>query len=190
MSTIVVAKKNGIAAIGADTLTKHGYTKQHASFIANHSKIIKIGQSYMAITGDASLWQVLSHYLGHQETPPGLESPDAIFEFARNLHRVMKEEYFLNPREDEKDPFESSQLDCLIANSSGIFGLYSLRSVDEFTSYYAFGAGGRFALGAMHAMVQRVDSAEELARVGLEAAAEFDDETGGPFEVKTIKLQG
>ena len=190
MSTIVVTKMNGVVAIGADTLTKHGYTKQHASLIANHTKITRIGESYLAATGDASWILVLSHYLARRKGVPRLDSPAAIFDFARSFHKELKEDYFLNPREDEKDSFESSQLDCLIANPAGIFGLYSLRSVDEFTKFYAFGAECRFALGAMHAAHPGAKSAEDLARAGLEAAAEFDDETGAPFELHAFKLRG
>ena len=64
MSTIVVARKNGTVTIGADTLTKHGYTRQHAYLIANHSKLLKVGESFVAITGDASLNLVLADYFG------------------------------------------------------------------------------------------------------------------------------
>lgn len=188
MSTIVVAKKNGCAAIGADTLTKHGYTRQHAYLIENHSKLLKVGESFLAITGDASLNLVLADYIGRSRRPPAFDSPEAIFSFARNLHASLRDEYFLNPKEDEKDPFESSQLDCLIANPAGIFGLYSLRSVDAFSRFYAFGTGRQYAIGAMHTLFDTADSAEDLCRAGLEAAAEFDDDTGRPLEIHTIPL--
>jgi ATP-dependent protease HslVU (ClpYQ) peptidase subunit len=190
MSTIVVARKNGTVTIGADTLTKHGYTRQNAYLIANHSKLLKVGESFVAITGDASLNLVLADYFGRSKRPPSLDSPEAIFSFARDMHASLRDEYFLNPKEDEKDPFESSQLDCLIANPAGIFGLYSLRSVDEFTRFYAFGSGRQYAIGAMHATFESADSAETLCRAGLEAAAEFDDDTGRPLEIHTIALKG
>lgn len=143
----------------------------------------------MAITGDASLNLVLANYVGRSKRPPKLDSPEAIFSFARDLHASLRDEYFLNPKEDEKDPFESSQLDCLIANAGGIFGLYSLRSVDEFTRFYSFGSGRQYAIGAMHAAFETVGSAEALCRTGLEAAAEFDDDTGRPLEIHTMELQ-
>src|SRR5262249_21386298 len=100
----------------------------------------------------------------------------------------LKEDYFLNPSEDSADEFESSRFDCLIANRSGIFGLYALRSVQEYTRFYAFGSGYAYALGAMHAVYDKANSAEEVVRAGLEASAEFDGPTGLPIEVRSIPL--
>lgn len=85
--------------------------------------------------------------------------------------------------------FESSQLDCLITNTSGIYGLYLLRTVYEFTKFFSFENGKtNLELRAMKA-VYDIYTAEEIARIGLEAAAEFDDSTGLPVEVLTIKLR-
>lgn len=189
MSTIVVVKKNGLVAIGADTMTKLGGTYESAEYIESHSKIIQVGQNCIALVGHASWGLVLSNYFAKTKAKIVLNSPQAIFEMARVLHNSLKEDYFLNPREDEDDPFESSQLDCLIANPFGIFGLYSLRSVQEYSKFYAFGSGYKFALGAMRAIYNLEYSAEEIARIGVEAAADFDDATGLPVEVKTIKLK-
>lgn len=188
MSTVAVAKKGGQAAIGADTLTCLGTTKEGAAYVANHSKVIRVGESYLAVVGHASWPLVLSSYFAkHRELPP-LDSVLAIFEEARELHKTLKEEYFLNPTADSDDEFESSQFDCLIANPWGIFGLYSLRSVQEYYKFYAFGNGYKFALGAMHAVYDRVTTAEEVVRAGLEASAEFDDGTGLPIEIRAVSL--
>jgi ATP-dependent protease HslVU (ClpYQ) peptidase subunit len=193
MSTIVVAKKAGRAAIGADTLTQLGFaklggTRESAAYVANHSKVIRVGESYLAAVGQASWPLVLSSYFAGLAEPPRLESVQAIFEAARELHRALKEDYFLNPNADQDDEFESSQLECLIANRGGIFGLYSLRSVSEYTRFYAFGNGYGYALGAMHAVYDTADSAEEVVRAGLAAAAEFDYATGLPMEVHSVEL--
>jgi ATP-dependent HslUV protease, peptidase subunit HslV len=188
MSTIVVAKKGGQAAIGADTLACLGTTKESAAYVANHSKIIPVGDSYLAVVGHASWPLVLSSYFARQKEPPSLESALAIFEAARELHKALKEEYFLNPGEKSEDEFESSQFDCLIANRSGIFGLYALRSVQEYNKFYAFGSGYGFALGAMHAVYDRASSAEAVVRAGLEASVEFDGPTGLPIEIRSVDL--
>jgi ATP-dependent HslUV protease subunit HslV len=70
----------------------------------------------------------------------------------RRLHPVLKEHAFLNPKEDEDDPYESSQITALIANATGIYGVYSYREVFEFDRFWAAGSGRSFALGAMHAL--------------------------------------
>ena len=62
MTTIAVVKKDGIAAIAADTLTKWGSAKESAAYIANHEKILRVGDSYLAITGSATFKMVLKDY--------------------------------------------------------------------------------------------------------------------------------
>ena len=61
-----------------------------------------------------------------------------------------KEQHFLNPKEEEDDPYESTQITALIANANGIFGVYSMREVFEYNHFWAVGSGREFALGAMH----------------------------------------
>jgi ATP-dependent protease HslVU (ClpYQ) peptidase subunit len=188
MSTIVVARKGAQAAIGADTMCTLGATKESADYIANHSKMLRVGESYLATVGLASWPLVLASYFARRDEPPRLDSVGAIFEAARELHAALRHDYFLQPAGDSGDEFESTQLDCLIANRRGIFGLYPLRAVQEYTRFYAFGSGYRIALGAMHAAYEAAGSAELVARAGLEAAAEFDDGTGHPIEVRVLEL--
>ena len=190
MSTIVVAKKGGEAVIGADTLTCLGSTKESAAYIENHSKITKIGTSYIAHVGHASWGLVLARCFAKLKREPRLDSPQQIFETARELHQLLKLEYYLNPKEDDEDPFESSQVDCLIANPSGIYGLYSLRSVQQYSRFYAFGSGYKFALGAMRAVYETAASAKEVAQAGLDASVDFDDGMAPPLEIISVPLAG
>ena len=189
MSTAVVVKKDGQVAIGADTLTRLGAMKRRAEYVERGSKIMQLGESYIAIVGSAAMRQVLDSYFAQHRKAPPLDSRESIFEMARKLHGAMKQDYFLNPSEDDDDPFESSRMDCLIANPSGIFGLYALRSVQEFARFWAFGSGDEYALGAMRVAYPTASSAEEIARAGLEAAADFDASTDLPMEVHTIALK-
>jgi ATP-dependent protease HslVU (ClpYQ) peptidase subunit len=189
MSTIVVVRKDGTAVIGADTLTKLGYTCESAEYIRHHSKIIKVGQNFIGVVGHASGGLVMASYFSSLKTKVTWDSQQSIFEMARTMHTSLKDDYFLNPTEDTDDPFESSQFSCLIANQHGIFGLYALRSVQEYTKFYAFGSGYKFALGAMHAVYNSKMTASQIAKAGLSAAAEFDDATGSPLEIKTVQLK-
>jgi len=186
MSTIVVVKKNNEIVIGADTLTKYGYTKLRAGYAKNQSKIITVGDSYIATCGNAVVDLILKSYFKSLDELPNLDSVDNIFEMACNLHSVLKEKYFLNPNEDEEEMYESSRMDCLIANKHGIFGLDGYRYVEEYTRYAAYGSGYKFALGAMKVAFEENYTAEEVARLGLEAAAEYDDGTDKPFHIYKI----
>lgn len=185
MTTIVVVKKNGVACIAADTLARFGSTRETADYIVNNEKIIRVGDSYLALTGHASLQLVVESYFADPEVPCSFGSTADIFETFRGMHMALKDQYFLNPKESDEDPFESSQMDCLIANSSGIFGVYALRSVLEYKKFYALGSGYGYALGAMHATYEAMESAVDIARAGVAAAATFDDGTSLPATIYT-----
>ena len=101
-------------------------------------------------------------------------------------HTLLKEKYFLNPKEDESDPYESSQITAVIANPSGIYGVYSLREVFRFERFWGIGSGRNFALGAMYASYDRFRSARTIAVAGVKAGIEFDKSSSGPHRVVTI----
>ena len=74
-------------------------------------------------------------------------------------------------------------MDVLIANPYGIFGVSGMRTVQEFARFYAYGSGTDYALGALYASYGRPElDAEALARLAINAAAEFDDGTAAPIE--------
>jgi ATP-dependent protease HslVU (ClpYQ) peptidase subunit len=187
MTTIVAVRKNGYTAIAADTLTTFGNTRLHASQDASHDKILRIGDNYVGVCGSAAHHLVLSSLLAR--TPDvQLSSKEAIFETFRKLHPILKEECFLNPKEDEEDPYESSQITALIINIHGIFAIYSMREVFEFTQYWAIGSGHEFALGAMHQAYTRCDNAADIARAGVETGIAFDKNSADPITLYNVKM--
>ncbi len=190
MTTITVVRKGGAAAIAADTLTKWGSAKESASYIVNSEKILRIGENYVAVTGNATFKLILRDYfLGLGDDVP-LGSAEEIFKTWNKLHSVLKERYFLMPEEDKEDALESSRMDVLIVNPHGIFGVSGHRTVQEFSRFYAYGSGSDYALGALWASYERSGlSAGQLARRAIEAAAEFDDGTGLPVQCYTVKLR-
>jgi len=189
MSTITVVKKNGYAAIAADTLTKWGYSKEPAEYIVNHEKIIKVGLNYIGVAGTVTTDLALRMYFSRPGVKAKLNSVADIFQTWNKLHRVLKEEFFLNSSESDDRAYETSRMDALIANPYGIFGVGPYRSVQEFTKFYAYGRGGDYAQGAMYAIYDVYESAEEIARLGVQAAAEFDEDSGLPITSYAIKLR-
>jgi ATP-dependent protease HslVU (ClpYQ) peptidase subunit len=190
MSTIAVVRKNGIAAIAADTLTRWGDIKEKAAYIANKQKILKVGDSYLGVVGPSNGIQILADYFERMKRPPKFSTPRELFTEWNRIHAALKKNYFIRPEEHEDDSFESSRMDVLIANPQGIFGMDAFRYVQVFKKYYAYGSGNRFALGAMHAVYDDPKlSAEEVAKIGVEAAAEFDDGTEAPIDVFTVRLR-
>jgi ATP-dependent HslUV protease, peptidase subunit HslV len=190
MTTIVVVKKAGQIAIAADTLTKYGdYTKESATYIVNHQKIFRVGENYIALSGSATADIAIREYFTRKKNKVKLTNTTEIFRVWNNLHKILKDKYFLNPSRHEDDSFESSRSRALIANPHGIFGVDSYRYVQEFTKFYAYGSGSDFALGALFAAYDTDRTAEEIANYAVEAAIEFDDSTGLPINSFSIHLR-
>lgn len=184
MTTIAVVRKGGQIAIAADTLTKWGSGKESATYIVNSSKLLRVGESCIAVSGNATVKHILDDYFAaHDRQATPLRSVREIFSAWQQLHKALKEEYFIRPEESQDDALESSRMDVLIANPWGIFGVSGMRTVQEFARFYAYGTGTDYALGALYAAYERPESdAEQLARLAIAAAAEFDDGTGLPIE--------
>ena len=64
-----------------------------------------------------------------------------------------------------------------------------MREVFEYTQFWAVGTGREFALGAMHSLYGRLDSAAAVAEAGIEAGATFDKNSGLPLTLFTLKLR-
>lgn len=190
MSTIVVVRKGQHACIAADTLTSFGDTKLSAHYDKYHDKIQVCGDSYIGIVGSAAHSLVIDDIFSDAEIEYDFASRQGIFQTFLKLHTVLKDKYFLNTSsKDDDDPYETSHIDGVIANPQGIFAVYGLRDTNEFSRFWAIGSGGDYALGAMHAVYDRLDSAEEIAKVGIEAGIEFNNASAAPITFKTITLE-
>ena len=193
MTTVVVVKKAGQVAIAADTLVTFGDTRLSNRFEAN-SKLFKIdttaGSSYVGIAGTVAHFPVLRKaMLALPKDQLLLGSKDEVFDTFIKLHPLLKETFFLQTKEDDNDPYESSQFSVVVANATGIYGLYSYREVFEFNEFWGIGSGRGFALGAMYAAWDKGKSAREIASLGVKAGCEFDKNSGGPVEAFTLKLK-
>ena len=189
MTTVVVVRKGNTVAIASDSLVTFVDTRLDASYEAN-DKLFKVSGSWIGMSGTTAHFPVLRRAL---TTLPAdelkLNSRDEVFDTFLKLHPKLKETYFLNPKEEDADPYESSQFTALIANAAGVFGVYSYREVFEFDRFWSVGTGRSFALGAMYASYDKAKSARELAELGVRAGCEFDKNSSGPVRAHTIKLK-
>jgi ATP-dependent protease HslVU (ClpYQ) peptidase subunit len=193
MTTVVVVKKGGQVAIAADTLVTFGDTRLGHRYEPN-SKLFKVdavgGPTYVGIAGTVAHFPVLRKAMtALPKDQLKLSSKDEVFDTFTKLHPMLKESFFLQTKEDDNDPYESSQFSVLIANGSGIYGLYSYREVFEFNQFWGIGSGRSFALGAMYASWDKAKTAREVATIGIHAGCEFDKNSGGPLELFTVKLK-
>ncbi|WP_397406663.1 MFS transporter [Polaromonas sp.] len=193
MTTLVAVRRAGQAVIATDALITFGDTRLSSRFEANE-KIFKVetpaGGSYVGMAGTAAHFPVLRKAMAAlPKDQLRLGSKDEVFDTFNKLHPVLKDTFFLQTKEDDNDPYESSQFSALIANATGIYGLYSYREVFEFKEFWAIGSGRSFALGAMHATWGKAKTAREVALAGVHAGCEFDKNSGGPVELFTVKLK-
>ena len=187
MTTLVVVRKGNHAVIAADSLTTFGDTRLSAQFDKSPEKILHHKETYIGLCGSAAHQLVFESLLSSNGNFD-FSGKTAVFETFRKLHPILKEQHFLNPKEEDDDPYESTQITALIANRSGIFGIYSMREVFEYTRFWAAGSGREFALGAMQAMYDRLDTAEQIARLGIEVGSTFDKNSALPMSLYTIAL--
>lgn len=188
MSTITAVKKNGYVAIAADTLVSMGPMKMSAAYNKTCRKILRVGDSYLGMTGFMVTVQVLESLFRIAGPPPKLSTPSEIFEVFRLVHARLRDEYFMNPRTDPTDAFEMTHLNVLVANPHGIFTVGGYRTVCEYEKFWASGSGMEYALGAMHALYDKSDDVVSVAESGVRAAADFDGATAVPIESHLIRL--
>jgi ATP-dependent HslUV protease, peptidase subunit HslV len=187
MTTLVVVRKGDTAVIAADSLTTFGDTRLSDVFDASSRKMVHHGSTTIALCGSAAHQLVYENLLSTSKEL-NFNSKAEIFETFRKLHAILKEQHYLNPKEEEDDAYESTHITALIANPTGIYGIYSMREVFEFTRFWASGSGREYALGAMLAVYDNLSTAEEIARVGIHAGATFDKNSSLPMHVETVKL--
>jgi ATP-dependent protease HslVU (ClpYQ) peptidase subunit len=188
MTTLVAVRKHDEIAIAADSLTTFGDVRLAAPFDRSYDKILRHGDTYIGLCGSAAHQLVFESLLKSNQAVD-FGNKHAIFETFRKLHPILKEQHFLNPKEEEDDPYESTQISALIANPHGIFGVYSMREVFEYSQFWAVGSGKEFALGAMHALYGRLPTADQVATAGVEAGAMFDRNSALPMTLYTLKVR-
>ena len=142
----------------------------------------------MGIVGAAAHTLVAERAFRDKTVKVDFSTRDSTFDSLLRLHPVLKEKYFLNPKDSEEDPYETSQIDSVYINSNGIFAMFALREVYEYARFWAVGSGACYALGAMHAVYGKAKSAREVAKAGASAGAEFDTSSAPPLTFRTVTL--
>lgn len=188
MSTIVVVRKDQRACIACDTLSTTGSRKQKARYTGAPEKIFRFGDTFIGTVGYAVHSTVLQSYFARYPGNVDLSSPMAIFETWRIMHKVLEDEYHLNPRRESDDAYKTTRVSAVLASPRGLFGVTPARDVEEFPAFWAIGSGTDFALGAMFATYPLLDDVEKIARVGVEAGAEFDESSDLPVIAHLIAL--
>lgn len=189
MSTITAAIRNGVISIAADSQLTTNERKETAEHVINHHKIFRVGENLLGLSGPASAELAMKSYFSALPQQPQFGSIAEIYKVWNDLHRALKDNFFLLPYDEATDCYESTRMDALIANATGLYFVEARRSVQQFSRYFAIGGGEDYALGAMFVAYQdESKSAEQIARLGVEAGAQWHTGTGGPIESHTVNL--
>jgi ATP-dependent HslUV protease, peptidase subunit HslV len=187
MTTVVVVKKDRQVAIAADSLVTFGDTKLAPDLEAN-DKLFEVNGSWFGLAGSMAHFPVMKSALASLGADLKLRTRGEVFDSFRAVHELLKDKYFLNTKEDDDDPYESMQVTCMIANTTGIYGVYSYREVFSFDKFWGLGSGRNFALGAMHYAYPKLKTAEAIARAGVEAGAALDKSSALPYRMQILEL--
>ena len=189
MSVICAAIKDKEVAIACDTQSNFGSLCVPSRHHVNSGKLYSVNGSIIGIVGWHAISNMIEHLIKYNKKEFVLNDRMSILTTLITLHEKMKDDYYLETREDEDQPVESNQLDALIINKHGLFQIGTYREVNEFKTFWAIGSGNKLGIGAMHAVYNSGYTAREIAETGVKAAAEFDDGCGLPLKSKSIKLK-
>jgi ATP-dependent protease HslVU (ClpYQ) peptidase subunit len=190
MTTIAAAKKGKKLCIGCDSLTLFGNRKEKLDQLSQKKdKIIKYKSTYLGCSGAAVWTEVLDHYFKNSTLEYGFDTVETIYMEMSRLHKALKKDYFLTPRQGDDDIFSSSEHLLLFINHHGIFEVDWMRNVRQYAHFAAIGTGDEYALGAMKAVYENENDPQTIVRKGLEAAAKFDQKTEMPAFYHVLKVK-
>ena len=189
MTVIVAVRKGARAVIAADSAQSDGSLVVPVHFYRDFTKLLRCGECWLGSSGWSATVDALESIIRSHDRELDWSSRRATFDSARRIHRLLKDDYFVETQEEKEQPVESSQLDALIVGPAGIFEFESYRSVSEYSRYWAIGSGKTLALGAMHAVYERLSDPMDIAVAGVEAACELDEGCRLPVEHRCVDLR-
>lgn len=187
MSTICAVKKGGRIVIAADTATTFGDLVVGTDLVASAGKLFRFEDTWFGVTGSVAHGYALGEALRAAQAPD-FSSPERIYRTLLQIHAILKEEAFLKTDEDDDDPYESSQMNLLLVNRSGLYSVHSYRDVIAYSQFWAIGSGADYALGAMYSLYDGAEC-EQIAEAGVTAGCAFDSGSALPCELQVVEAE-
>jgi ATP-dependent HslUV protease subunit HslV len=188
MSIVCAAIKNDKIAIAADTQMSWGSLVTTAEDLQNSDKLLRVNGNVIGTVGWKAMAVMLEIIVGEKAGIFVMDDRKKIYQSLVKLHEEMKQNYHLETYENNSQPVESTQLDALIVNKSGIYAIGSYREVNQFSRFWAIGSGSRYSLGAMEVLYSKATDAKELVEAGVFAATKFDSGCSLPSTSEVMKL--
>ncbi len=136
MSTIVAVRKGKKAVMASDSLFSQGDIKVSSNVRATSQKIFQVKDALIGFTGWTAMTQIFEDVAEKHPSKISFRSRKHIFKTFLFLHAKLKEDYFIETKERDNQPVESSQWDCVILTPTGIF---SVRVIGKWSSIGTIG---------------------------------------------------
>jgi len=185
MTILVAVKKNGKIFLGADRMTTSG--SEYSTDLVNGSKIIKLKHAYLATSGYTLLDNVVEHLFDkrHKMMENTFKNRAEVFQFFLEFFAELKKSYTLV--DHGKETYAGLYNVFLLVTPQSIYGVSANLSVHEFERFAAKGAGADYSLGCLYGIYDLMDDAQELTRLGLEAACHFSIYCKEPLDIVQVK---
>ena len=185
MTILVAVKKNGKTFLGADRMTTSG--SEYATDLVNGSKLIKLKHAYLATSGYTLLDNVVEHLYDkrHKMMESTFKNRAEVFQFFLEFFAELKKTYTLV--DTGKETYAGLYNVFLLVTPTSIYGVSANLSVHEFDRFAAKGAGADYSLGCLYGIYDLIDDAQELTRLGLEAACHFSIYCKEPLDIVQVK---
>jgi ATP-dependent protease HslVU (ClpYQ) peptidase subunit len=185
MTILVAVKKNGQIFLGADRMTTSG--SEYATDLVNGSKLIKLKHAYLATSGYTLLDNVVEHLFNqrHKMMENTFKNRAEVFQFFLDFFAELKKSYTLV--DTGKETYAGLYNVFLLVTPKNIYGVSANLSVHEFDRFAAKGAGADYSLGCLYGIYDLIDDAQELTRLGLEAACHFSIYCKEPLDIVEVK---
>ncbi|MBU6450293.1 MAG: hypothetical protein KGS72_00835 [Cyanobacteria bacterium REEB67] len=185
MTILVAVKKNGQVFLGADRMTTSG--SEYATDLVNGSKLIKLKHAYLATSGYTLLDNVVEHLFDkrHKMMENTFKNRAEVFQFFLDFFAELKKTYTLV--DTGKETYAGLYNVFLLVTPQNIYGVSANLSVHEFERFAAKGAGADYSLGCLYGIYDLIDDAQELTRLGLEAACHYSIYCKEPLDIVEVK---
>jgi ATP-dependent HslUV protease, peptidase subunit HslV len=191
MSVIVAVRKDGMAAIAADTQVSQGPIIVPGADRCFPSKIHHIAGAYIGVVGSFAHHGVLRSLSRTKPELFNFESGDEVFETLRRIFPLLRDEYYLHTaRNDDDEEYESSQMFGMLISAAGVFSFSNSRDVSGYARFWSSGTGMELAIGAMDAIYDSDRNALQVAEIGASTACKYDSSCGLPLESYELALKG
>ena len=179
MTIVVAVRKKNRIVMAADTMTSRGNERMPLEN-GEFSKVVRVGGVLIGGAGWTIYDTILRDYLKRARAVR-LSSEAEIYRFFVRFWRALRRQYtYVNDQPaDDKRPFADLDADFVIAGKRGIFEVGPDMAVVRCERYIAIGSGAHYALGALHALWERIEDPIELATRACETAICFDVHCGG-----------